>query len=68
VDPDPTLPYLIFVCLAKSSALEMGVSSCSTVKKAAKLAVYEEIMIIVKNHHRPATIRVDVALSPPEFH
>jgi hypothetical protein len=26
------------------------------------LAVYEEIMISVKNHHNPATIRVDVAL------
>jgi hypothetical protein len=26
------------------------------------LAVYEEIMIRVKNHHNPATMRVDVAL------
>lgn len=32
------------------------------VRKAAKLAVYEEIIIIVKNHQIPATIRVDVAL------
>lgn len=32
------------------------------VRKAAKLAVYEEIIIIVKNHQIPATIRVEVAL------
>ena len=62
VDPDPTEPYLILVCLAKSSAEEIGESIRSTVRKAAKLAVYEEIMISVKNHHNPATIRVDVAL------
>ena len=42
---------------------EIGESIRSTVKKAAKLAVYDEIMINVKNHHNPATIRVDVALS-----
>lgn len=41
---------------------EMGESIRSTVRKAARLAVYEEIMMSVKNHHRPATIRVDVAL------
>lgn len=40
----------------------MGDSIRSTVKKAAKLAVYDEIMISVKNHHIPATIRVDIAL------
>ena len=62
VDPDPTEPYLIFVCLAKSSAEEMGESIALTVRKAAKLAVYEEIMINVKNHQSPATMRVDVAL------
>lgn len=49
-------------CLAKSSALVMGDSSRSTVKNAAKLAVYEEIMIRVKNHQVPATILVDKAL------
>ena len=62
VDPDPTLPYLIFVCLAKSSDDLMGESMRPTVRKAAKLAVYEEIMIKVKDHQIPATIRVDVAL------
>lgn len=55
-------PYFILVCLARSSALSMGESMRSTVKKAAKLAVYEEIMISVKNHHMPATIRVERAL------
>lgn len=39
VDPEPTDPYLIFVCFAKSSADEIGESIRSTVRKAAKLAV-----------------------------
>ena len=44
-------------------------STFSTVKKAAKLAVYDEIMIRVKNHHTPPTSLVDSALgfiSEPE--
>ena len=63
MDPEPTDPYLILVCLAKSSADEIGESIRSTVRKAAKLAVYEEIMIKVKNHHAQATVLVDTALS-----
>ena len=39
VEPPSLDPYLIFVCLAKSSAPSMGDSILSTVKKAAKLAV-----------------------------
>ena len=62
VDPEPTDPYLILVCLARSSADEMGESMRSTVRKAAKLAVYDEIMMSEKNHQRPAIVRVDVAL------
>lgn len=62
VEPPPNAPYLIFVCLAKSSALSIGESIRSTVKNAAKLAVYDEIIMRVKNHHMPATIRVDTAL------
>lgn len=50
------------VCLAKSSADSMGDKSRSTVRKAAKFAVYEEIIISVKNHQIHATIRVDIAL------
>ena len=48
--------------VTKSSADSMGDSILSTVRKAAKLAVYDEIMMRVKNHHIPATIRVDMAL------
>lgn len=48
-------PYLILVCFAKSSALSIGESIRSTVRNAAKLAVYDEIIISVKNHHIPAT-------------
>lgn len=62
VDPSRRDPYLILVCLAKSSALSIGESILSTVRKAAKLAVYDEIMMRVKNHHMPATILVETAL------
>jgi hypothetical protein len=64
VDPPLRAPYLILVCLARSSALSIGESILSTVKKAAKLAVYDDIMIRVKNHHIPATMRVETALKP----
>lgn len=62
VDPPLRAPYLILVCLARSSALSIGESIRSTVRNAAKLAVYDDIMINVKNHHIPATILVDTAL------
>ena len=62
VDPDSKQPYLILVCLAKSSADSIGDSILSTVRKAAKLAVYELIMIKVKNHHIAAIIRVETDL------
>jgi hypothetical protein len=35
----------------------------STVRKAARLAVYEEMRINVKNHHTLPTIRPDIDLS-----
>ena len=53
VDPPSKTPYLISVCLAKSSADSIGLSKVSTVKKAAKLAVYEAIIISVKKYHIP---------------
>ena len=62
VDPDSKQPYFILVCLAKSSADSTGDSILSTVRKAAKLAVYELIMIKVKNHHIAAIIRVETDL------
>lgn len=34
----------------------------STVRKAARLAVYEEMMMRVKNHQMPPTILVESAL------
>lgn len=49
------------VCSAKSAAFSMGVIILSTVKKAAKLAVYDEMIINVKNHQMPPTILVLVA-------
>ncbi len=39
----------------------MGVAIRSTVRKAAKLAVYDERMIRMKNHQIPPTIRVEAA-------
>lgn len=69
VAPSSTSPYKIFVCLARSSAESIGDSILSTVRKAAKLAVYDEMMMRVKNHQMPPTIRVDRAFgmsSEPE--
>ena len=63
VDPDSRHPYLILVCLAKSSADSIGDSILSTVRKAARLAVYELIMIKVKNHHIAAIILVETDLN-----
>ena len=67
VDPPWTEPYLILCCLAKSSADSIGDSILSTVKKAAKLAVYEEIIIRVKNHQSAAIMRVEKALSSRKY-
>ena len=39
VDPESRVPYAISVCLARSSALSMGETILSTVRKAARLAV-----------------------------
>lgn len=62
VAPSFTAPYSILVCLARSSAESMGDSMRSTVRKAARLAVYEEMMMSVKNHQMPPMMRVDRAL------
>ena len=40
----------------------MGVTIRSTVRKAAKLAVYEEMRINVKNHQTAPTINPDIDL------
>ena len=41
---------LISVCAAKSSALSIGFSNVSTVRKAARLAVYEAVMIMANRN------------------
>ena len=60
--PASKVPYCISVCLARSSADSIGVNIRSTVRKAARLAVYDEIIISVKNHHTLPTIRPDTDL------
>ena len=62
VDPPIKVPYLMEFWSDKSSAFSIGVTILSTVRKAARLAVYDEIMISVKNHQIPPTIRVEAAL------
>ena len=62
VVPELMVPYSTCVWRAKSSAELMGVTIRSTVKKAAKLAVYEEMRINVKNHQTAPTIRPDIDL------
>ena len=62
VDPESNVPYFISVCFDRSSALPIGESILSTVRKAARLAVYDDIMMSVKNHQIPLTKRVDMAL------
>ena len=55
-------PYFILVWLTKSSMFLIGDSSLSIVKKAARLAVYDETIIIVKSHQKAATILVEINL------
>ena len=45
--------WQILTCLERSSAELMGATMRSTVRKAARLAVYEEIKIKEKNHQTP---------------
>ena len=56
------VPYSTSVCLARSSAELIGVTILSTVKNAAKLAVYEDMIIKVKNHQTLPTIRPEIDL------
>ena len=61
VEPPFSVPYWMSDWPARSSAFSMGVAILSTVRKAARLAVYEEIRIRVKNHQMPPTMRVEAA-------
>ena len=56
VDPPPTTPYWITFWFARSSADSMGFSRVSTVKNAARLAVYDAIMIMANKNHTLARI------------
>ena len=47
-EPPAKQPYWILVCLLRSSAFRIGTSKRVTVKKAARLAVYEDVNIRVK--------------------
>lgn len=50
VEPPCMVPYSMAVWSARSSTDSMGTSILCTVRKAARLAVYEEMMIKVKAH------------------
>jgi hypothetical protein len=59
--------YCILYCFDKSSNDSTGVSNRETVKKAAKFAVYEAIIIKPKSHQVAATNRPErfFGASPP---
>lgn len=61
VDPDRSVPYGISCCLETSSALVIGTAIRDIVRKAARLAVYEDTRISTKNHQSIATILVEIA-------
>lgn len=60
VEPCNKVPYCTSVWVAKSSGELIGVTIRSTVRNAAKLAVYEDINISVKNHQTAPTMRPDI--------
>lgn len=64
--PCKSVPYSTSVCEARSSGELIGATILSTVRNAAKLAVYEDIMIKVKNHQTHPTIlpETDLQTSP----
>lgn len=60
VEPCKSVPYCTSVCIAKSSGELIGVTIRSTVRNAAKLAVYDEIRMSVKNHQAAPTMRPEM--------
>ncbi len=58
VAPLPRLPYLICVCLAKSSTLVIGVTIRCTVRNADIFAMYNDRRTSVNIHQKAATTRV----------
>ena len=65
VDPASSVPYWMIDCRVRSSADEMGTYMRSMVRNAARLAVYVDTMMSVKNHHTPPTVRPDADLPAP---
>lgn len=59
VEPWYKVPYCTSFCEARSSGDLIGVTIRSTVRNAAKLAVYDETRINVKNHQTEPTMRPD---------
>lgn len=62
VEPPFLAPYLMMFWLYSSFTFLNGVVVGSIVRKAARLAVYDDTMMRVKNHQILATMRVDTAL------
>ena len=62
VEPASSVPYWISDWRVRSSADEIGTCIRSIVRKAAKLAVYVDTMMSVKNHQALPTIRPDADL------
>lgn len=61
VDPPSSVPYAIFSWEDNSATFCMGFCNLSTVRSAVKLAVYDGIIMIVKNHQIPPRILAEVA-------
>lgn len=61
--------YWILYCLDRSSNDSTGVSSRETVKKAAKFAVYDAMIMKPNSHQVAATRRPDkfFGASPPPY-
>lgn len=61
VEPDVRVPYLISDCRDRSSAFFMGASILLFVRKAARLAVYDDTIINVNRYQMLATHLVEDA-------
>lgn len=60
VEPVAIVPYCTSRCDTKSSTELIGVAMRSIVNSAAKLAVYDETRMNVKNHQTALTMRPDI--------
>lgn len=60
VEPVAIVPYCTSRCDTKSSTELIGVAIRSIVNSAAKLAVYDETRMNVKNHQTALTMRPDI--------